>query len=59
MKNKYFIQDWAGNDKSPYYGEFESVEDAFDALFEEFKELDDDALEDAIGEFYIEERGAK
>ena len=45
---KFRIFDWAGNDKTEYYGEFNSFEDAWDAVRAEFP---DD--EEAWGEFYV------
>lgn len=53
MRAKFYIQDWAGNDKTDYYGEFNTAEDAWDRLMQEF---DDDAW---LDEFYVEKRGAK
>lgn len=44
MKQKYFIQDWAGN-RMHYYGEFESFEDAWGALCERFDSNEEDLEE--------------
>lgn len=51
---KYAIYDWAGNNKTDYYGTFDSFEDAWDALYTEFSDLDDDAFEEQMGEFFVE-----
>ena len=49
------IYDWAGNDKSAYYGTFETFEDAWDRLREEFPDDPEDSNESNLGEFYVEE----
>jgi hypothetical protein len=56
---KYYIQDWAGNDKTDFYGEFNSFEDAWAALHENFNHLDEKSFEDQMGEFEVLERGAQ
>lgn len=43
------IFDWAGNDKSNYYGTFSTFEDAWEAIYKEFPED-----EDMYQEFYVE-----
>jgi len=52
---KYIIKDWAGNDKTPYYGEFEDFEDAWGALYEEFDHLPEEDFDDMMSEFWVEE----
>jgi hypothetical protein len=52
---QFIIKDWAGNDKSPYYGTFSSWDDAFDRLVQEFEHLSDENLEEQLNEFFIEE----
>lgn len=54
MTKLFKIYDWAGNDKTDYYGTFKSFEDAWDRLMEEFPED-----EEALGEFYVEEEERK
>jgi hypothetical protein len=49
----WYIVDWAGNDKTGYYGEFKTFEDAHEALLNEFEDLDDAALEEQLQEFEI------
>lgn len=51
----YVIEDWAGNDKSNYYGTFESFEDAWGALYEEFNHLSETDFDEQMNEFYVEE----
>lgn len=58
MSPKFYIQDWAGNDKSDYYGEFNSFEDAWGALYAEFSHLSDADYDAQLSEFYVLERGA-
>lgn len=55
MNNRYRIRDWAGNDKTAYYGQFHSFEDAWDALYWEFRDLSDTEFDTQINEFYVEE----
>lgn len=50
---KYYISDWAGNSKLDYYGVFNSVDDAINALYDEFSDLEGKELEDQIGEFQV------
>lgn len=45
MRNRYYIQDSAGNDKTSYYGEFASMDEAIEALLEEF-DYDESMLDD-------------
>lgn len=63
MKPKFYIQDWAGNDKTAYYGEFNSLEDAVEALSKNVEKFVDVITEAdywaAMDEFVILERGAK
>tara|TARA_R100001086_G_scaffold248358_1_gene185100 strand:- start:3198 stop:3410 length:213 start_codon:yes stop_codon:yes gene_type:complete len=47
---RFKIFDWAGNDKSDYYSTFETFEDAWERLYEEFPEDDE-----ALGEFFVDE----
>lgn len=54
---QYKIIDWAGNDKTPYYGTFETFEDAWGALYEEFDSLPEDEFDAQMGEFYVVECG--
>lgn len=53
MSYKYIIQDWAGNDLSSYYGTFDTFEDAWDAILERFKDLDESELENQLQEFEV------
>lgn len=55
MNNRYRIRDWAGNDKTPYYGQFQSFEDAWAALHFEFRDLSDAEIDIQMSEFYVEE----
>lgn len=48
------IFDWAGNDKTPYYGLFNTFEDAWGRLYEEFEKEGLDCDEYAQ-EFYVEQ----
>ncbi len=52
---KFKIIDWAGNDKSDYYGHFDSFEDAWGRLYQEFEGLPEDEFNETMGEFYVEE----
>lgn len=52
---RFKIYDWAGNDKSDYYGTFASFEDAWDRLYQEFPNDPEDPNELNLGEFYVEE----
>jgi len=53
-QTKYFkIYDWAGNDKTPYYGTFESFEDAWGRLYEEFDHLVDQDFDEQMSEFQV------
>jgi len=54
-QTKYYIQDWAGNDLTGYYGTFESFEDAWGAIYENFEHLSDKELEEQLGEFEVTE----
>lgn len=49
------IVDWAGNDRTNYYGTFDTFEDAWDALYVEFQDLNGDEFDEMMGEFYVEE----
>ena len=51
---KYIIKDWAGNDKSNYYGTFDTFEDAWGALYAEFDHLSESEFNETMGEFYVE-----
>lgn len=51
----YIIKDWAGNDKTSYYGKFETFEDAWGRLYEEFDNLSEDDFNEQMGEFYVEQ----
>lgn len=55
---KFKIFDWAGNDKTSYYGEFNTFEDAWGALYEEFAHLNEEEFDDLMSEFEVLERGA-
>lgn len=57
MKAKFYIIDWAGNDKTSYYGEFDSFEDAWGRLYEEFQHLEGKDYDDQLSEFYVTQRG--
>lgn len=48
------IFDWAGNDKSDYYGTFKTFEDAWGALYEEFSSLSEDDFNEQMSEFVVE-----
>lgn len=55
---KYKILDWAGNDKTPYFGEFKTPDDAWDAVYKFIDELpeimaikDEDDKEQTIPEY--------
>jgi hypothetical protein len=52
---KYKIMDWAGNDKSNYYGTFNSFDDAWGALYAEFESLDEKDFDAQMSEFYVDE----
>lgn len=57
MKTKYFIQDWAGNDKTNYYGEFDTFEDAWEAVYEFVRtNYPESEFEECVGEYFVEER---
>lgn len=49
----YKIFDWAGNDKTDFYGTFNSLEDALERLYEEFDHLEDSAFDEQMQEFEI------
>ena len=51
----YKIFDWAGNDKTEYYGTFEHFEDAWGRLYAEFEGLSEVDFDEQMGEFYVEE----
>ena len=51
---KYRIVDWAGNDKSSYYGTFKTFDDAWSALYTEFGHLSEDDFNDQMSEFEVE-----
>jgi hypothetical protein len=53
MRNKYIIQDWAGN-RVFQNEEFRSYEDAWEYLYNQFRHLNDSDFEDQLGEFYVE-----
>lgn len=53
MHKRFYIVDWAGNDKSDYYGEFKSFDAAISRLYSEFEHLSDNEFEARIGEFEI------
>lgn len=56
----YRIYDWVGNDKSDYYGTFNSFEEAWSRLCEECSYITDEKeFEEQMGEFYIYEDGEK
>jgi hypothetical protein len=50
---KYAVYDWTGR-RMTYYGEFESYEDAWGRIYEEFEDLDEKEFEEQMGEFYVE-----
>ena len=53
---KHFkIFDWAGNDKTDYYGTFKTYEEAWERLYQEFPNDSEDPNESYLGEFYVEE----
>ena len=56
---KYLIQDWAGNDLTSYYGEFDSFEDAWDAIYKRFSDLSDMEFEEQLQEFEVLKRGVE
>ncbi len=61
---RYYIQDWAGNDKTDFYGEFNTAEDAYEALQLQMEKLlhPADQLVDLcvlMDEFVILERGTE
>ena len=51
----YKIFDWAGNDKSDYYGTFEHFEYAWGRLYEEFDHLSEVDFNEQMDEFYVDE----
>lgn len=58
MGLKYIIKDWAGNDKSEYFGIFNDYDEAWDAVYEyAYSQLGQDPSDkefnDFIGEYYI------
>lgn len=55
MTREFRIYDWAGNDKSGYYGMFKTEEDAWERLREEFPDDSEDSNESKLGEFHVEE----
>lgn len=57
MKTKpvFKIFDWAGNDMTYYYGTFESFEDGWGAIYENFNHLNEDDFNEQMSEFYVEE----
>jgi hypothetical protein len=52
-EKKYEIVDWAGNDKTAYYGLFDSFEDAWARLYEEFDRLPEKEFDEQMGEFKV------
>ena len=50
---KYNIIDWIGNDKTPYYGIFETFEDAWARLYVEFDFLNEKEFDDQMSEFEV------
>lgn len=55
LKGSLKIVDWAGNDKSHYFGTFDTPEDAWAALYKEFEDLDEDEFNEVTCEFYVDE----
>lgn len=53
---QFRIYDWAGNDKTSYYGTFKAFEDAWGALYEEFSDLSENDFDEQMGEFYVEQK---
>lgn len=57
MKNQiWIIKDWTGNDKTAFYGTFDSFEDAWSALYEAFADLDENEFNEQMGEYYVESK---
>jgi len=54
-ENRYKIIDWAGNDKTAYYGLFDSFDNAWDALYQEFEHLEDKDFDEQMSEFEVVE----
>jgi hypothetical protein len=52
----YIILDWAGNDLSAHYGEFESFEDAWGALYEDYALLNEEDFDAQMSEFEVLEK---
>lgn len=64
MKNKYIIQDWAGNvmKEKAKSGllvdlEFNDFEDAWAYLYEKHSDLNEEQFDEQMGEFEVLERG--
>ena len=53
-KQKFIIFDWAGNELTDHYGEFDSFEAAWDAVYDAFGHLDGEEFDEEIGEFHVE-----
>ena len=49
----YKIFDWAGNDKTEYYGTFEHFEDAWGRLYAEFDGLSEVDFDEQMSEFEV------
>lgn len=54
---KYIVRDWAGNILD-FYGEFETFEDAWASIYDNFRDLDEKEFDDQMGEFFVEQKGA-
>ena len=52
-KNIFYIQDWAGNDKTEHYGEFNSFHEAWNAIAIEFQHLNEKEFDEQCGEFVV------
>lgn len=48
------VYDWTGKEMT-YYGEHDTFEEAWDSIYDEFRDLDDAALDEQLGKFHVEE----
>lgn len=55
-QKKFYIIDWAGNDKTDYFSQFNSFEAAWERLYYEFRNLPETEYEEQLGEFEVMER---
>ena len=50
---KFKIFDWAGNDKTSFYGVFSSFDDAWAAIYDNFSHLSEKEFDEQMSEFEV------